>query len=188
MRRILPVLLVLALSAIGPAPTGAREIIHDAEYYILEAQNGEKWAAEDAELATRLAELRQKHGGPPNIIHIMWDDTSYGDVGIPEIQKIRGYETPQINRLADEGIMFTRMYTEVGCTPSRAAVMTGRHAARSGMFKIGFPVEARGMRAEEVTIAEVLSKAGYPTAPGTGSVRMVSSTRCCRCSNATTSP
>ena len=164
MRRILPVLLVLALGPSCPAPTGAREIVHDAEYYILEAQNGEKWAAEDAELDTRLAELRQKHGGPPNIIHIMWDDTSYGDVGIPEIQKIRGYETPHINRLADEGILFTRMYTEVGCTPSRAAVMTGRHAVRSGMSKIGFPVEARGMRAEEVTIAEVLSKAGYATA------------------------
>ena len=145
-------------------PTHAGEVIHDAEYYILEAQNGERWAAEDVELDKRLAELREKHGAPPNIVHIMWDDTSFGDVGIPAIQKVRGYETPHINRLAEEGILFTRMYTEVGCTPSRAAVMTGRNAIRSGMYHIGFPVEAQGMRAEEVTLAETLSKAGYATA------------------------
>jgi arylsulfatase len=140
------------------------DIVHDAEYYILEAQNGERWKAEDGELDKKLADLRKKHGQPPNIIHIMWDDQSFGDCGIPAIQKVRGYETPHINRLAEEGILFTRMYTEVGCTPSRAAVMTGRHAIRSGMYHIGFPVEAAGMSAEEVTTAEVLSKAGYATA------------------------
>jgi len=104
------------------------KIVHDAEYYILEAQNGEKWSGEDKALDTRLAELREKHGRPPNIIHIMWDDTAYGDVGIPAIQKVRGLETPNLNQMAREGILFTRMYTEVGCTPSRAACMTGRHA------------------------------------------------------------
>lgn len=64
------------------------KIVHDAEYYVLEAQNGQKWAAEDEQLQTRLAELRKKHGTPPNIIHIMWNDTAYGDVGIPAIQKV----------------------------------------------------------------------------------------------------
>ncbi|NIQ89138.1 MAG: sulfatase, partial [Deltaproteobacteria bacterium] len=59
------------------------KIIHDAEYYILEAQNGEKWKAEDSQLDKKLAELKKQHGRPPNIIHIMWDDTAYGDVGIP---------------------------------------------------------------------------------------------------------
>jgi len=145
------------------AQDGAK-IVHDAEYYILEAQNGEKWDAEDKALDAKLAELRKKHGTPPNIIHIMWDDTAFGDVGIPAIQKVRGFETPHINKLGAEGIMFTRMYTEVGCTPSRAAVSTGRHAIRSGMYHIGFPVEAQGMRAGEVTIAEVLSEVGYATA------------------------
>ena len=159
------VLLVIGTSAsfVNVTPVCA-EIVHDAEYYILEAQNGEKWKAEDVELDKKLADMRKKYGQPPNIIHIMWDDQSFGDCGIPAIQKIRGYETPHINRLAEEGIMFTRMYTEVGCTPSRAAIMTGRHAIRSGMYHIGFPVESAGMRAEEVTTAEVLSKAGYATA------------------------
>lgn len=140
------------------------KIIHDAEYYILEAQNGKRWAVEDGQLDKTLSELRKKYGTPPNIIHVMWDDTSFGDVGIPAISKIRGFETPSINRMAEEGILFTRMYTEVGCTPSRAAVLTGRLAVRSGMYRIGFPIEHSGMRAEEVTIAEVLSEAGYATA------------------------
>ena len=102
------------------------EIVHDAEYYVLEAQNGEKWAANDKALATKLAALKKKYGQPPNLIHIMWDDTPFGDVGIPAIQKVRGYETPNLNKMAEEGILFTRMYTEVGCTPSRAAAVTGR--------------------------------------------------------------
>jgi len=140
------------------------QIVHDAEYYVLEAQNGERWAAEDKDLDARLAELREKHGRPPNIIHIMWDDTAFGDVGIPALQKVRGLHTPRLNTMAEEGILFTRMYTEVGCTPSRAACATGRLAIRSGMYNIGMLRESHGLCGEEVTIAEVLSKAGYATA------------------------
>ena len=140
------------------------KIVHDAEYYILDAKHGEKWAAEDKELDQKLAALKKKHGQPPNIVHIMWDDSSFGEMGIPAINKIRGYETPACNRMAEEGIMFTRFYTEPACTPSRAAFMTGRLAVRSGMYGIGFPIEAGGLPGEEVTIAEVLSKAGYATA------------------------
>ncbi len=140
------------------------QIVHDAEYYILEAQNGESWRAEDRQLDAKLSAMRRKHGRPPNIIHIMWDDTAFGDVGIPAIQKVRGLETPNLNRMAAEGILFTRMYTEVGCTPSRAACATGRLAVRVGMYNIGMLRESHGMRAEEVTIAEVLSNVGYATA------------------------
>ncbi|MBW1971112.1 MAG: sulfatase-like hydrolase/transferase, partial [Deltaproteobacteria bacterium] len=142
----------------------AKEIIHDAEYYVLEAQHGDKWAAQDKELDKKLAELRKKHGTPPNIIHIMWDDTAVGEVGVPQIQKARGWETPKINKFSAEGIYFARMYTEPSCTPSRAAVMTGRHAVRNGMYNVGFPYEYGGLAAEEVTMAEVLSQAGYATA------------------------
>jgi arylsulfatase len=140
------------------------KIVQDAEYYILEAQNGEKWAKEDKTIDQKLAELKKKFGRPPNIIHIMWDDTAFGDVGIPAIQKVRGLETPHLNTMAEEGILFTRMYTEVGCTPSRAASVTGRHPIRNAMYNIGMLRESHGMRGEEVTIAEVLSKVGYATA------------------------
>ncbi len=151
--------LLLNSNAIASKP-----IVHDAEYYILEAQNGEKWAAEDKSLQQKLAQLKKKYGTPPNIIHIMWDDTAFGDVGIPAIQKVRGLETPNINKMAEEGILFTRMYTEVGCTPTRAAAVTGRLAVRSGMYNIGMLLESHGMGGKEVTMAEVLSEAGYATA------------------------
>ena len=94
----------------------------------------------------------------------MWDDTAVGEMGIPAIQKVRGFETPNINKMAAEGINFMRMYTEPSCTPSRAAVITGRKAVRSGMYSVSFPIESSGMDASEVTTAAVLGKAGYATA------------------------
>jgi arylsulfatase len=150
--------------ATGASAQAASKIVHDAEYYVLEAQHGERWAAQDKALDKKLAELRKKHGTRPNIIHIMWDDTAVGEIGIPHIQKMRGFETPVMNKFAAEGIFFTRMYTEPSCTPSRAAVLTGRHAVRNGMYNVGFPYEYGGLAADEVTIAEVLSEAGYATA------------------------
>ena len=128
--RVLLLSLIATWSGSVIADPGGEQIVHDAEYYVLEAQNGDRWNAEDEGLQQRLAELRQKYKTPPNIVHIMWDDTAFGDVGIPAIQKVRGFETPSLNQMAREGIMFTRFYTEVGCTPSRAACMTGRHPVR----------------------------------------------------------
>lgn len=141
----------------------AKDIIHDAEYYVLKNQNGKKWDKEDKDIQEKLAALREKYGTPPNIVHVMWDDTPVGEIGIPEIQILRGLKTPNINKLAGEGINFMRMYTEPSCTPSRAAVMTGRHAIRNGMFNVGFPYEYGGLAASEVTMAEVLGEVGYAT-------------------------
>ena len=141
----------------------AKDIIHDAEHYVLEAQHGEQWASEDEAIDRKLAELEQRFGTPPNIIHIMWDDTAVGEVGIPEIQAVRGFSTPNMNQMAEDGINFMRMYTEPACTPTRAALQTGRYAVRSGMHTVSFPVEYSGMDADEVTIAEILSEAGYMT-------------------------
>ena len=158
-------LLLVATWAMAPAATAQQrsQIVHDAEYYILEAQNGQRWTVEDGELDARLAELRQRYGTPPNIIHFMWDDQPFGAVGIPAMQQIRGYETPMLNTMAEEGMLFTRMYTEPACTPSRSAALTGQHAVRTGMFQVGFPIEYHGLSEEIVTIAEVLSQAGYAT-------------------------
>ena len=94
----------------------------------------------------------------------MWDDTAVGEVGIPQIQATRGFKTPNINQFAQEGQYYSRMYTEPSCTPTRAAFQTGRHAVRSGMYTVSFPYEYGGMSEKEVTIAEVLSEAGYATA------------------------
>ena len=143
------------------APT---EILHDAEFYVLKPQNGERWAAEDTELGEKLAQLKEKHGPPPNIVYILWDDQPYGIVGFPNIQKNLGLNTPNINKMAAEGINFTRMYSEPSCTPTRAAFLTGRTPVRHGMGVVGMPHEFSGLRGDEVTIAEVLSEAGYATA------------------------
>ncbi len=155
----------LVLATLAAAPLAAQNaIVHDADHYVLRALHGAAWATEDAEIEAKLAALREKHGTPPNIIHIMWDDTPVGEVGIPELQKLRGFETPNINRLAAEGANFMRMYTEPSCTQSRVAAITGRHPVRNGMTEVGFPYEYGGLAASEVTMAEVLSPAGYATA------------------------
>ena len=159
------VISVLAVSLAGNAPAAtSANLIHDAEQSILVEQYGEKWAAQDKILQAELDALYKKYGKRPNIIHIMWDDTSFGAVGIPVMNKIRGFDTPRLNKMGQDGIIFTRMYTEPSCTPTRAAALTGRLAVRSGMHTVGFPPEGAGLPAEEVTIAEVLSQAGYSTA------------------------
>ena len=157
----LAVIVALCLPACASARD--RDVVHDAEFYVLKAQHGERWAQEDAELQKRLDELKAKHGTPPNIVYLLWDDTAYGAVGYPGLQKNFGYETPNINQMAAEGINFARMYTEPSCTPTRAAMLTGRHPVRHGMGVVGMPHEFSGLRKEEVTIAEVLSQAGYAT-------------------------
>jgi arylsulfatase len=156
---------MLLLSTMGVTSGAAQsgKIVHDAEYYILEAQNGKVWAVEDGELNQKLAALREKYGAPPNIIHYMFDDQPLMSFGDPIYQKIRGYDTPNLNRLAADGMLFARMYTEPGCTPSRAASLTGQLAIRTGTWEIGFPIEYTGLAAENVTLAEVLSDAGYTT-------------------------
>ncbi|MEP1470998.1 MAG: sulfatase-like hydrolase/transferase [Halieaceae bacterium] len=154
---------VMALSLLGAQAFAAKPVIHDAEYYILEAQNGKTWAVEDGKLDEKLAELRAKYDKPPNLVHYMWDDQPVMSFGDPLYQKIRGYDTPVLNQLAEEGMLFSRMYTEPGCTPSRSATLTGQLAIRTGTWEIGFPVEHTGLAAENVTMAEVLSQAGYAT-------------------------
>lgn len=150
-------LLIVALGFPLASVAQADGLIHDAEQALLEKQHAQRWKAEDAELAGQLGAKR------PNLIHIMWDDQSLGEVGIPELNKVLGYETPRINQMADEGMAFTRFYTEPSCTPTRTAALTGRLAVRAGMTKVGFPVDGQGLHRKEVTIAEVLSRAGYRT-------------------------
>jgi len=133
-----------------------KKIIHDTEYQILEAQYGEKWAEEDKEIEAKLDALYKEHGKRPNIIHIMWDDMKYGAIGHPMLNNVTGYKSPNINKLAAQGMTFTRMYSEPSCTPTRVAAMTGRQPVRSGMIFPIFPIHRMGLPGSEVTIAEVL--------------------------------
>mgnify|MGYP001824642254 FL=1 len=139
------VALALSLWASTPFAADGGKLVYDAEFVKLRAQNAEEWAAEDAMLREKLAEMRKRFGQPPNIIHIMWDDNSLGEVGIPEMNKVLGFDTPNINRMSEEGISFTRMYTEPSCTPTRTAALTGRMSVRAGMYKVGFPPDGMGL-------------------------------------------
>ncbi len=160
---LVPVLGV-TLSATPMAAAQRGKIVHDAEYYILEAQNGERWAEDDKAVDEKLAEFRAGNGGnPPNILYILVDDIGFGDLGIPELNAIRGYSTPNINKLADEGMRFARMYTEPSCTPTRVAFTTGRQPFRNGMGDTAVDIAGFGLASKEVTLAEVLSESGYNT-------------------------
>ena len=140
------------------------KILHDAEHYILAAQHGERWAKDDTEIDARLAKLREAIGGkPPNIVYILLDDLGFGEIGMPNLDVIRGYATPRIAQLADEGLSLMRMYTEPSCTPTRAAMQTGRYAVRTGYSEAKAVVDGSGLPGWEVTLAEVLSEAGYAT-------------------------
>jgi arylsulfatase A-like enzyme len=157
-------LVALAALALLPA-TIVAEIVRDAEYYVLEAQHGERWAAEDKAIDAKLDEFRTRNGGkPPNIFYILIDDIGFGDLGSETLNSIRGYETPAINEIAREGMRMARMYTEPSCTPTRVAFMTGRQPYRNGMGNTSVDISGFGLADKEVTLAEILSDVGYNTA------------------------
>ncbi len=142
----------------------ANPIIHDAEYAIIEAQNGEAWAADDKAIDKKLAEIRKNNGGkPPNIVYILLDDVGFGEIGMDNLSVIRGYKTPNITALAQEGLSLQRMYTEPSCTPTRVAMMTGRYPTRTGLTEAKATISGEGLSGDEITLAEVLRDAGYYT-------------------------
>jgi len=99
---------------------------------------------------------------PPNIIVILADDLGYGDLGCYGSQVIA---SPRLDRMAGEGVRFTDFYVASPfCSPSRAALLTGRLPARCGVPYVLFPTEHTGLPPSEITLAEVLKPAGYATA------------------------
>jgi arylsulfatase A-like enzyme len=99
----------------------------------------------------------------PNIL-VMWGD-DIGQSNLSAFSKgLLGYRTPNIDRIADEGMLFTDYYGEQSCTAGRAAFIMGQSVFRSGLSKVGLPGATAGMRAEDPTIAELLKEQGYATA------------------------
>jgi arylsulfatase len=101
--------------------------------------------------------------GKPNIIMIISDDTGYGDLGPYGGGVGRGMPTPNIDRLAAEGMTFFSFYAQPSCTPGRAAMQTGRIPNRSGMTTVAFQGQGGGLPAAEWTLASVLKTGGYKT-------------------------
>jgi arylsulfatase A-like enzyme len=100
--------------------------------------------------------------GKPNIL-VIWGD----DIGITNLScysdGLMGYRTPNIDRLADEGLRFTDSYGQQSCTAGRAAFITGQNPYRTGLTKVGMPGSDIGLQAEDPTIAELLKPLGYAT-------------------------
>ena len=98
----------------------------------------------------------------PNIL-VIWGD----DIGITNLScysdGLMGYRTPNIDRIADEGMRFTDSYGEQSCTAGRASFITGQSVFRTGLSKVGIPGADVGLRAEDPTIAELLKPHGYAT-------------------------
>ncbi len=154
-----------ALCAAIIAPVAAKgEIVHDAEFIRMEQEFEAQWADDHRQVRQQLAALEERFGKRPNIVYILADDVGYTELGSYGGGKIRGAPTPNLDRMAEEGMRFLSFYSEVECSPSRGAVMTGRHPIRNGLYNITLPGEVgTGLHGEEVTIAEVLSEAGYYT-------------------------
>ncbi|HEV8029564.1 MAG TPA: arylsulfatase [Stellaceae bacterium] len=102
--------------------------------------------------------------GKPNIIFILSDNLGWGELGAYGGGAALGAPTPNIDKLAQEGLRLTNYNVEAQCTPSRSALMTGRLAIRSGTHSVPLGGAPEGLTAWEVTIAKSLSAAGYATA------------------------
>ncbi|MEL6686176.1 MAG: sulfatase [Pseudomonadota bacterium] len=97
----------------------------------------------------------------PNIILYMADDLGWGDIGLNGADLIK---TPNIDQLGEDGVQLTQFYAGANvCTPSRAALLTGRYANRSGMQHVVMPFSQFGLPQSEITIPELLQDAGYAT-------------------------
>lgn len=148
----------------GEAVAQDGPIIHDGEFEFLRAQFGEVWDEQDIRIDARLAELREANNGqPPNILYILIDDVSFGQMGSRKMNYVTGFETPNINDFANESLSLMRMYTEPSCTPTRTALLTGRHPIRAGVEEVKVALVGEGLSSEEVTIAEILRDSGYNT-------------------------
>lgn len=82
-------------------------------------RNAAKWAEEDKEIDAKLAALEKKFGKKPNIIYVLTDDVGWGELGWQGGGKHRGTPTPELDKMAHEGMRFWTAYAEPSCTPSR---------------------------------------------------------------------
>ena len=98
----------------------------------------------------------------PNFLMIFGDDIGQSNLSV-FTKGMMGYRTPNIDRIAEEGVLFTDAYAEQSCTAGRASFITGQCGLRTGLTKVGLPGAALGMRAEDPTIAELLKPLGYAT-------------------------
>ena len=109
--------------------------------------------------ATASAQQQQQK---PNILVIMGDDIGYWNISAYN-RGMMGYRTPNIDRIANEGAIFTDYYGQQSCTAGRAAFITGQSPMRTGLLKVGLPAAKEGLSEKDPTIADLLKPQGYAT-------------------------
>ena len=128
----------------------------------LAAIPGHQALAAKADTKTAVATPAESQQQKPNIVIIWGDDI--GQTNVSAYSKgMMGYKTPNIDRVANEGVIFTDYYAEQSCTAGRSAFITGQSVFRTGLSKVGLPGADLGIRKEDPTIAELLKGQGYAT-------------------------
>jgi arylsulfatase len=100
--------------------------------------------------------------GKPNIVVIWGDDIGRDNLSV-FTKGMMGYQTPNIDRIANEGMLFTDAYADQSCTAGRSSFITGQSPFRTGMSKVGMPGAKTGISTEDPTFATLLKEKGYAT-------------------------
>jgi arylsulfatase A-like enzyme len=112
------------------------------------------------------SQAQQQSGPPParkpNILVIMGDDIGQSNISAYTLG-VMGYRTPNIDRIAKEGMIFTDYYAEQSCTAGRSSFITGQATLRTGLSKVGLPAATLGLQPQDITIAQALKPLGYAT-------------------------
>jgi arylsulfatase len=109
-----------------------------------------------------VAARAEGNGKKPNILVIFGDDIGQSNISA-YTHGLMGYHTPNIDRIAKEGMIFTDYYAEQSCTAGRSSFITGQCTFRTGLSKVGIPASPIGLQARDVTIAQLLKPLGYAT-------------------------
>src|SRR6187455_2127346 len=113
-------------------------------------------------LALACAGLAEAQEKKPNIVVFWGDDIGQSNISAYSMG-LMGYHTPNIDRVAKEGMIFTDYYAEQSCTAGRSSFITGQATLRTGLSKVGLPAATLGLQPQDVTIAEALKPLGYAT-------------------------
>jgi arylsulfatase len=108
------------------------------------------------------AQIAQAQTKKPNILVIFGDDVGLTNISAYSLG-LAGFKTPNIDRIAKEGMMFTDYYAENSCTAGRSTFITGQTAWRTGLSKVGIPGGPAGLQRRDITIAQALKPSGYAT-------------------------
>jgi len=119
--------------------------------------------AQIAEAKRKLKALENKTGKRPNIVVILMDDVGWGDIGVNGGGAAVGAVTPNMDKLATQGLRLTSLYSQPSCTPTRATLLTGQLPIRTGLLRPALPGEGGKGLGGAKTIAKILQESGYTT-------------------------